>query len=103
MEYKIQLQELVQNDKNVTIAYQIIDEKGPSHNKEFQAQVQINGEVHKIGVGRTKKEAEQRAAKQDRKSTRLNSSHVASSYAVFCLKKKTTYKKMRRKGERRKK
>src|SRR5690625_1993063 len=26
----------------------------------------------------------------DRKSTRLNSSHVASSYAVFCLKKKTT-------------
>src|SRR5690625_6641489 len=26
---------------------------------------------------------------QDRKSTRLNSSHVANSYAVFCLKKKT--------------
>src|SRR5690606_40053312 len=30
----------------------------------------------------------QRAA-QDRKSTRLNSSHVESSYAVFCVKKKT--------------
>src|SRR5207253_11352955 len=29
------------------------------------------------------------AAVQDRKSTRLNSSHVAISYAVFCLKKKT--------------
>src|SRR5690625_3884937 len=28
----------------------------------------------------------------DRKSTRLNSSHVAISYAVFCLKKKTMYK-----------
>src|SRR5690625_5866679 len=28
---------------------------------------------------------------QDRKSTRLNSSHVAISYAVFCLKKKNTY------------
>src|SRR5690625_6131817 len=28
--------------------------------------------------------------KKDRKSTRLNSSHVATSYAVFCLKKKTT-------------
>src|SRR5699024_12538768 len=27
---------------------------------------------------------------QDRKSTRLNSSHVSISYAVFCLKKKTT-------------
>src|SRR5437660_3013049 len=30
------------------------------------------------------------AAEQDRKSTRLNSSHVAISYAVFCLKKKKT-------------
>src|SRR5690625_5934901 len=28
----------------------------------------------------------------DRKSTRLNSSHVAISYAVFCLKKKKTYR-----------
>src|SRR5690625_6021253 len=31
--------------------------------------------------------------KKDRKSTRLNSSHVASSYAVFCLKKKKKKKK----------
>src|SRR3712207_7665587 len=30
--------------------------------------------------------------KQDRKSTRLNSSHANISYAVFCLKKKTIYK-----------
>src|SRR5690625_6265543 len=30
---------------------------------------------------------------KDRKSTRLNSSHVASSYAVFCLKKKTNKNK----------
>src|SRR5438876_11409812 len=32
--------------------------------------------------------AERRAAKRDRKSTRLNSSHPSISYAVFCLKKK---------------
>src|SRR5437870_8376326 len=32
--------------------------------------------------------AEARAERRDRKSTRLNSSHVAISYAVFCLKKK---------------
>src|SRR5256885_12781242 len=31
-----------------------------------------------------------RAGKGDRKSTRLNSSHLVISYAVFCLKKKTT-------------
>src|SRR5256885_3666601 len=30
-------------------------------------------------------------AVEDRKSTRLNSSHLVISYAVFCLKKKTTY------------
>src|SRR5699024_12231438 len=34
----------------------------------------------------------------DRKSTRLNSSHVSISYAVFCLKKKKQYKKCSRKG-----
>src|SRR5690348_17761835 len=33
------------------------------------------------------------APPQDRKSTRLNSSHPSISYAVFCLKKKTTKKK----------
>src|SRR5689334_23703565 len=31
-----------------------------------------------------------KAAREDRKSTRLNSSHSSISYAVFCLKKKTT-------------
>src|SRR5471030_3351385 len=35
-------------------------------------------------------------AKQDRKSTRLNSSHFGISYAVFCLKKKKTNRARRR-------
>src|SRR5690625_6961589 len=35
-------------------------------------------------------------AKRDRKSTRLNSSHVAISYAVFCLKKKKNKKTQHR-------
>src|SRR5256885_6341750 len=34
---------------------------------------------------------EPRALSSDRKSTRLNSSHLVISYAVFCLKKKKTY------------
>src|SRR5947208_11652420 len=37
---------------------------------------------------RLRHEAERVAARQDRKSTRLNSSHQIISYAVFCLKKK---------------
>src|SRR2546426_1925514 len=40
-------------------------------------------------VGRPRRRAaEERALEQDRKSTRLNSSHLVISYAVFCLKKK---------------
>ncbi|MUK89946.1 ribonuclease III [Ornithinibacillus sp. L9] len=64
MDYKSQLQELVQQDKNQKIVYQIIEEKGPSHNKEFVAEVVIKEGVSGTGVGRTKKEAEQRAAKK---------------------------------------
>src|SRR5439155_21054297 len=40
------------------------------------------------GRERDRSRHEQRTVGQDRKSTRLNSSHVAISYAVFCLKKK---------------
>src|SRR5256885_9187407 len=36
-----------------------------------------------------------RVAKRDRKSTRLNSSHLVISYAVFCLKKKKLQSSMR--------
>src|SRR5699024_11498524 len=38
------------------------------------------------------------ALEQDRKSTRLNSSHVSISYAVFCLKKKMSYHKTKTVG-----
>src|SRR5256885_12551970 len=37
------------------------------------------------------RDRENRHVAQDRKSTRLNSSHLVISYAVFCLKKKKTY------------
>src|SRR5690242_21317474 len=41
------------------------------------------------GEHRLMREGERLAEKVDRKSTRLNSSHMSISYAVFCLKKKT--------------
>src|SRR5256885_8508475 len=41
-----------------------------------------------VGSARTDRGAHARAAFEDRKSTRLNSSHLVISYAVFCLKKK---------------
>jgi ribonuclease-3 len=63
MDYKSQLQELVQRQKGQTIDYTIVEEKGPSHNKEFVAQVLVKEVERGMGIGRTKKEAEQRAAK----------------------------------------
>src|SRR5437870_7231479 len=47
-----------------------------------------NGAVYKITIGRDDLKLTEMGAPIDRKSTRLNSSHVAISYAVFCLKKK---------------
>ncbi|MBR7794901.1 ribonuclease III [Virgibacillus salarius] len=63
MDYKSQLQELIQQIKNQSIEYRIIEERGPSHHKEFVANVLIQNEIYGSGIGRTKKEAEQRAAK----------------------------------------
>src|SRR3989442_10263452 len=45
-------------------------------------------------LGRRERQGSQGSQSQDRKSTRLNSSHVRISYAVFCLKKKKTKKRM---------
>src|SRR5690606_39967039 len=55
-----------------------------------------NGDVEKVNVINKKIAkvylTEEAKKKEDRKSTRLNSSHVKISYAVFCLKKKITQK-----------
>src|SRR5436305_7435538 len=53
----------------------------------------LDGEEMQARAGETIWQVAQR---QDRKSTRLNSSHVRISYAVFCLKKKKKHKKSRR-------
>ncbi|MEQ6387795.1 ribonuclease III [Bacillaceae bacterium S4-13-58] len=62
MDYKSQLQEVVQKEKNGIIEYEITEERGPAHNREFVAHVIISNSVAGIGIGRTKKEAEQKAA-----------------------------------------
>ena len=63
-DYKTQLQELVQRRSNQSIQYVLAEESGPDHNKRFTFQVSINGVSAGEGTGRTKKEAEQMAAKQ---------------------------------------
>lgn len=63
IDYKTRLQELIQNDSNVKITYEIINEKGPDHNKTFYTQVKKNTEILGHGEGKSKKESEQNAAK----------------------------------------
>ncbi|NLP13354.1 MAG: ribonuclease III [Clostridium sp.] len=62
-DYKTQLQEIVQRTSDHTISYEIIEEKGPDHSKMFVSQVKIDEKTVGIGKGRSKKEAEQMAAK----------------------------------------
>ena len=60
-DYKSRLQELVQTDKQ-SLEYRLVSESGPSHNKTFVFEVVIDGIIYGRGVGKSKKEAEQRAA-----------------------------------------
>ena len=61
-DYKTALQELVQQKKNQTLAYALLEESGPDHDKRFVVQVSLNGTVVGIGEGKSKKRAEQAAA-----------------------------------------
>lgn len=63
MDYKSQLQELVQQKNNGVLTYEIIDEKGPAHSRIFVTRVSLADKELGIGNGRSKKEAEQQAAK----------------------------------------
>ena len=61
-DYKTALQELVQQKKNQVIAYRLVGESGPDHDKQFQVELTLNGEVVGVGTGSSKKRAEQAAA-----------------------------------------
>lgn len=64
MDFKSQLQEFIQRDNLGLIQYNIVQERGPAHSREFVSEVVINNETVGIGVGRSKKEAEQQAAQK---------------------------------------
>ena len=62
-DYKTALQELVQRENGQVLAYRAVGERGPDHAKIFIMEVELNGKNVGVGEGRTKKEAEQMAAK----------------------------------------
>ena len=63
MDYKTKLQELVQQKKNQVLTYQLLAETGPDHDKHFEVAVALNGTEVGRGDGRSKKRAEQEAAR----------------------------------------
>ncbi|OIJ13197.1 ribonuclease III [Anaerobacillus alkalilacustris] len=64
MDFKSQLQEFIQRDGLGAIQYQIVQERGPAHAREFVSEVILNETKLGVGVGRSKKEAEQQAAQK---------------------------------------
>ena len=63
-DYKTVLQEKLQEHGEVKIVYTIINEKGPDHDKIFEAEVECNGKQLAVGTGKSKKQAEMQAAKK---------------------------------------
>ncbi len=63
-DYKTELQELVQQKKAQVLTYELLDERGPDHCKEFYVRVLLNGKPLGEGGGTSKKRAEQAAAQQ---------------------------------------
>lgn len=61
-DYKTELQELVQRKKDQILTYELVSERGPDHQKEFDVCVLLNGEPVGQGTGSSKKRAEQAAA-----------------------------------------
>ncbi len=61
-DYKSYLQELVQTDKKC-VEYRVVKETGPDHNKSFEVEVLVDNIVFAHGKGKSKKAAEQDAAK----------------------------------------
>jgi len=63
MDYKSQLQENVQQTFNGQLQYEVIEEKGPAHSKTFVTVVRLEDQTLGMGEGKSKKEAEQEAAR----------------------------------------
>lgn len=63
-DYKTSLQEIIQQNPEEHLEYVLTGESGPDHNKHFTVEVHLNSNVIGKGGGRSKKEAEQQAARE---------------------------------------
>lgn len=63
-DYKTKLQEVIQKNPEELLEYVLVDETGPDHNKTFTVEVHLNSNVIGKGIGKSKKNAEQEAARE---------------------------------------
>lgn len=63
-DYKTLLQEVIQKNPEERLVYILTDESGPDHDKRFTVEVHLNSNVIGCGEGKSKKQAEQSAARQ---------------------------------------
>ena len=64
VDYKTELQEIIQQNKEERVQYVLVEESGPAHDKFFSVEVHLNSNVIGRGQGKSKKIAEQMAAKE---------------------------------------
>ena len=77
-DYKSLLQEHSQRIYGVSPQYRVLNESGPDHDKRFQASVAIEGEIRGVGWGKSKKEAQQEAAKKALEEIKLSNDQSES-------------------------
>ena len=63
-DYKTELQEIIQKNPAEHLTYVLVGESGPDHDKRFEVEVRLNSNVMGCGMGKSKKLAEQEAARQ---------------------------------------
>jgi ribonuclease III len=63
IDYKTMLQEYAHQAFHESVTYELVSSKGPSHHRQFETEVSIGGRMYGKGMGLSKKESEQQAAK----------------------------------------
>lgn len=63
-DYKTLLQEIIQKNPEERLSYVLVGESGPDHDKRFEVDVMLNSNIIGHGIGKSKKAAEQHAAKE---------------------------------------
>ena len=64
LDFKTELQQLVQKEKGSILEYVTVGESGPAHKRVFEVEARLNGNVIGQGIGNSKREAAQNAARE---------------------------------------